>query len=203
MSNTNSTSIPSSPSSKDLLDAFVLERIDFYARKVAKRLGVKGEDLDDIRQDMTLEVLKAARRFDSDQATWHTFVCRVLTKHARHYRRDERVRRRHETLSPMDEVEPDGSTDLLDPEAIMDEHDDIGDVDLRLDTETVLASLPPRLRKVCELIRAGKTPDEVAAAVGVHRCHLYRLLDAARRHFEAAGLSFSDSGATNYLLPQM
>jgi RNA polymerase sigma-70 factor, ECF subfamily len=189
MSNTVNASIPSSTSSKDLLDDFVIGRIDFRARMMAKTLGLSDEERDDLRQDMTVEVLKAARRFDSAQATWHTFVCRVLGRFAKQYRRDEGVRRKHETLQPIGDAAADGDTAVSAFEAIPDEHDDIGDLERRLDTETVLASLPPRLRRICELLK-DKSPAEVAAELGIHPRSIYRLMASARRHFEAAGLDF-------------
>jgi len=196
MSTVTTASTSSFATSNDLLDAFVLRRIDFRARHLARTLGLSDEERDDLRHDMTVEVLKAARRFDPALATWHTFVCRVLSRFVRQYGRDEAVRRRHEAAAPLGDGPADGATDASMFDSIPDEHDDIAELELRLDTQSVLASLPPTLRKVCELLKY-KTPPEVAAELGIHRSTIYPLIAKARRHFLAAGLDISEIDTAN------
>jgi len=202
MSAITAVPIPSSTLTKNPLDGYVLGRIDFRARHLARTLGLSDEERDDVRHDMTVEVLKAARRFDPAQATWHTFVCRVLNRFTRQYGRDEGVRRKHEVAPPACDAATDGDSAASVFDSVPDQHDDLGDLERRLDTQAVLASLPWRLRKVCELLKH-KSPPEVAAALGIHRSAIYPLIARARRHFAAAGLDISETGAANCDHPQM
>ena len=169
---------------KHLLDDFVLTRVDYWARKLARRFRLSDDERDDCRHSMVLELLQAAQRFDPAKATWHTFACRVLDLFARHLRREEgnRLARRP---GPSPKAPEEGSGSALD--AIVDEHDDIGDVERRLDVEQVMAAMSPRVRKACQLLKH-LSPPEAAQAMGIHRSSIYRLMASARRCFEEAGL---------------
>jgi RNA polymerase sigma factor (sigma-70 family) len=193
---------PQPRTADDLLDNYVLRRIEFHARRVARVLYLTDEERDDVRHDMTVYVLQAARRFDPALASWHTFVCRVLLFAGKKLCHEEHLRRKRMASRLTLVQKESGESTLLFVESIPDEHDPIGDLELRLDTQAVLASLPPRLRKICELLKH-KSPPEVAAELGINRNSIYRLIASARRHFEAAGLEILETRAANPAHPRM
>jgi len=198
---TTAASTPSSVHNKDLLDHFVLDRIGYRARRLAVQFNLDDGRQDDLRQDMVAEVLRAATRFDPTRTTWHTFACRVLDRLVKHIARAESLRRVREADGlPHDPCSAEGVPAVL--AAMVDPRDDLADLELRLDVDHVLASMPPRLRQACELLRE-YSPPEVARMMGIHRNSIYRLVARARRYFEEAGLGPSEISAANAALSQM
>jgi RNA polymerase sigma factor (sigma-70 family) len=164
-----------------LLDDFVLNRIDFRARKLVRTLKLPDADLKDVRQDMTVEVLEAAEHFDPAKARWHTFVCRVLNLFAKRYSRDEEVRRRFEEEPP--ECVEEGIDDPF--EEILDEIDPIAEAEMDMDVEHVLSQMSPRVREASQALKF-LSPSKAAKALGIHRNSIYRLIASARRQFKKA-----------------
>jgi len=193
MSTTTAASIPSSVPAEDLLDDFVLERVSYWAAQIARTFHLSDEEREDVRHELILKLLESAARFDPAQSTWHTFASRALHLSASCIRRDtgRRVSRRPRYSRILLE-----QTTVSAPHAVIDTHDDIGDLQRRLDVAQVLASMPPLLRRTCELLKHLPPPD-VARAMGVHRVTIYRRVASARRFFEEAGLDPSGNGASN------
>jgi Sigma-70 region 2 len=68
----------------DLTHEFVqiaLAAADYYARKIARSLKLPAADLEDVRQDLLVEVLRRARSYDAGRAAPATFI-ELVTRHA-------------------------------------------------------------------------------------------------------------------------
>jgi len=186
-----------STDSSNLLDDYVLERVRFQARRLAARFGLPDDRREDFEQDLIVELLKAAGRFDpAGGAAWHTYACRVLDLAIKKLSQLECRRRRREAGRPLRFTEsPDGCPSAVNNPA-HEAQDDIIALETKLDIEQVLAAMPPRLRAVCELLKT-HTPAEAAAVVGIHRSSIYRTIAQVRARFEKAGLGFSRNGAAD------
>ncbi len=180
-----------------LIDDYVLERIDFRARRLAIKLRLSDDRRDDLQQEMVVELLKAADRFDPDgSASWHTYACRVLDLAVKKLAQNECRMRQREAGRPMGFSEsPDGYPSAVNNPAHEGE-DDLAQLELRLDIEHVLSEMPERLREVCELLKH-LSPTEAAEEMGIHRNSIYRLIAKARKYFKAAGLGFSQNSAAD------
>ncbi len=199
MSTTTAVSTPSSVHADDLLDDFILERVSYWASQVARTFDLSDEEREDVRHDLVLELLDSAVRFDPAQSAWHTFASNVLRLAASRIRRD---RGRRASFRPKYSRVLLEQTTVSEPHSVIDPHDDIGDLERRLDVEQVLASMPPVLRRTCELLKH-LSPPEVARVMGVHRVTVYRRVAQARCFFEEAGLDPSGNGASNSAPAQM
>lgn len=170
----------------ELLDEFVVERIRYRVNRVTIKFELSDDAREDLRQAMIAELLRAAKRFDPATARWHTFACGVLKMYAHRVAVD---------LARTAE-QPAGSPTSLDANLpafrnqLCDRHDDIGDVERRLDVAAVLAKMPPRVRELCELLKV-MTRNQAAKKLGVHLSWVYRQVAVARACFEEAGIKIS------------
>lgn len=180
-----------------LLDDYVLKRIDFRARRLAIQFGLSDDRRDDMHQDMVVELLKAADRFDpAGAASWHTYACRVLDLAVKKLTQNECRMRQREAGRPMGFSEsPDGCPSAVNNPAHECENE-LVQLELQLDVEVVLARMPERVRQACELLKH-LSPTEAAEAMGIHRNSIYRLIGQARAYFANPALGFSDSSAAD------
>ncbi|MFO8013369.1 MAG: sigma-70 family RNA polymerase sigma factor, partial [Phycisphaerae bacterium] len=175
--------------------------IHHKARQLIGKAGYTEEDVEDIEQDLTLDLLDRLPRFDPTKSTRNTFVARCIdhkvSQLLRHRQTEMRDYQR-EACSLNDEVEVD-EEELAERHSTIsqDEHDlRIGKytrpagerADLQLDVVAVLADLPPELREVAEMLTTMPIA-EVARKLGVPRSTLYEThLAQLRETFEAKGL---------------
>jgi len=180
----------------DLIDDYVLARIDFRVRQLAGKFNLDENRQDDCRQDMVVDLLNAAERFDPAKAKWHTFACRVLDIAVMRFTQLECRRRQREGGRPMGFSQaPDGCPAAVNNPA-HEGHDDIAELELRLDVSLVLARMPQRLQDAAEALKF-LSPPEAAKVLGIHRNSIYRLIAEIRAYFEQAGLGLSEFGAAD------
>lgn len=180
-----------------LIDDYVLKRIDFRARQLAIKFRLPDDRRDDLAQEMVVELLKAANRFDPDgSATWHTYASRVLDLAVKKLAQAECRMRQREAGRPMGFSQaPDGSPSAVNNPAHEGE-DELAQLELKLDIDVVLARMPERLRQACRLLMH-LSPTEAAEAMGIHRNSIYRLIAQARAYFMEPRLGFCDSSAAD------
>lgn len=180
-----------------LIDDYVLERIDFRARRLAIKFRLPDDRREDFAQEMVVELLKAADRFDpAGFASWRTYACRVLDLAVKKLAQAECRMRQRESGRPVSFAQaPDGCPSAVN-NPFSEGEDDIAQLELEMDMEVVLARMPARLRTVCELLMH-LSPREAAKEMGIHRNSIYRLIAKARAHFMEPKLGFSDSSAAD------
>jgi len=165
----------------ELLDSYVMERIDFLVRKLARQYGLQEGDWEDVRQDLTVGVLEAAAKFDPARASWHTFASRALSMCYKRFCRDAAGRRE---CTVGDLLNASSSEDPSASEAY-ESRSYTPDPDSALDIPEILKKLPPRTRQVCELLQ---TMDraEVARTLAISRVAVHLHVKKAREVFERA-----------------
>ena len=168
------------------VDDFALARIDYRAQRLAKTFRLTEDDTDDLRSEMTVELIKAGTRYDSALSSPHTFVIRTLDRFYRHLARRLRTRQNHETMCPT----PISALPDLCPvvnDTRQGQASEAARVDLAIDLAEIERSLPPRLQRVCEVLRYYPL-KQAAQRLGLHRSTLYRAITEIRGRFVAAGL---------------
>lgn len=196
-SDRRAASIGRETSSSHLIDDYVLKRIGFRARQLAIKFRLPDDRRDDLGQEMVVELLKAAERFDPNgPATWRTYACRVLDLAVKKLAQAECRTRKREAGRPMRcSQQSDGCPSVVDGSAY-ESPDDLAQMELQMDVAVVLARMPERLREACELLMR-MTPTEAAKELGIHRNSIYRLIAEARAHFTSPKVGFVDSGAAD------
>ncbi len=173
-------------SNDTLIDDYALARIDYRVGRLVEAFHLNEDEADDLRQDMVVELLKAATRHDPDRSQRNTFINRTLDRYYLHVARALANRQKHESMHPMSiSAMPNFSPTVNDPR--QGERSEQECVDLAIDLAEVVSKLPPELQRICEALRVYK-PSEVARQLGVHRSTIYRAIDEIRKHFVAAGL---------------
>jgi RNA polymerase sigma factor (sigma-70 family) len=187
----------SKPDTSHLIDDYVLKRIDFRARQLAIKFRLPDDRRDDLAQEMVVELLKAADRFDPDgSATWHTYACRVLDLAVKKLAQAECRMRQREAGRPIRLSDSgEGAPSAINNPAHEGE-DELAQLELKLDIDVVLERMPTRLQKVCRLLMR-LSPTEAAEAMGIHRNSIYRLIAQARAYFMEPSLGFCDSSAAD------
>jgi RNA polymerase sigma factor (sigma-70 family) len=176
------TTHPTRPSSTptpspDWLDAYALERVEYQVVRLCQQMRLCEADADDVRQDLLVDLWKAASRFDPSRACKRTFVSRVLDRAAARVRRDLRSKRRAASperlaLSQIKRHGRDRAVGIVG-------RDFTRDVDLAMDVEEGVVRLDRDKRLLVERLKS-QTPAEIAASTGCHRSTVYRHIDALR-----------------------
>lgn len=177
--------IPSSPTH---LGFFALSRIHQEAHCLIGRFGLTAQDLDDIKQEITLRVLKELRRHDPSRASCDTFIDRVVrhcaTDLVRYYGAHQRNSQgRLRSIDAGSSSEEAGATRFADPTS----GEAIRQSDMRDDIATLLEGLSADDRLIAEALRHDSI-STVAKALGVHRDHVYASMQRIRERAIAIGL---------------
>ncbi|MBI5121306.1 MAG: sigma-70 family RNA polymerase sigma factor [Rhodospirillales bacterium] len=161
-----------------------LAAADRCARRIGRSLRLPASDIHDIRQDLLLELVRRAPRFDG-QAPWSAFASLVI-RHAGQDAADRWVRHRLRHGGSLGDIEP-ASEDGLSawwaggvagP----------GAIHLRLDIQRFLESLPEGLRRLCHLL-ADEDRAEALAGSGLSRSEFFRQLHELRMRLRAFGIT--------------
>ncbi len=167
------------------IDDYALARIDYRVGRLVEAFRLGDDAAEDLRQDMTTELLKAGARHDPARSRRNTFVTRILDRYYLHVARGLANRQKHESMhpTPMSALEEFCPT-VNDPR--QGERSERERIDLTIDLAALIAALPAHLQRVCEELRHRK-PAEVARRLGLHRGTIYRAIQEIRRCFVAAG----------------
>lgn len=158
--------------------------IRLQAWKLAGKYGFAADESADIRQELTLHLLKQWPNYDETRSEPTTFIATVINAKVRDMLRVQRAQLREEPLDDFLEEELDEG--ILDGIRGQPDVSDFDRIDLRLDTEAVLARMPPDLRQLAEILKE-MSVAAAARELGVPKTTLWRRVDELRAHFEAAG----------------
>ena len=197
--------------SHHLIDANtrVSRNIRIRAERLARSGSVPGMDADDIAQDLRLDLIERAPRYDSGRASFETFADRVaanristLAAPTARIRAERRMRDLHgPCVSPEGEGLP--LADTL-PESGGLHAPETAEPDvafgLRRDVGRLLAALPPACRQVAVAL-SEMSPTEAARALGLNRCTIYARLASIRTAALALGLEEYVRGPRHFATP--
>lgn len=162
---------------------FVLPEIDVLLR-VATSITGDPVDAEDLVQDTLIRAYRAVDRFDGRHPrAWLLTILRNTQRN--------RVRRRRPGLLR----EPDAAMERLEAQPSAEDHPE-GAVEATFDqaVEAAFASLPPKARRIVELVDLDGLSYQEAAEVldvpvGTVMSRLHRARKRIRRHLEAAGVN--------------
>jgi len=182
------------------LDEYAVTTIRVKSKKLIGKAGYSKADSDDIRQEITLDLLQRLPNFDPSKSSLHTFVNDVVDHKIARMIEVRNAEMRDFKTVPLSlnvlEEDADGTLfELIDE--IADEtlpwNRDAGEMseyellELRNDIIRVLSKLPPQLREIC--LRLMRTSIFVVAKeMGIPRATLYDHLKIIRERFEKSGL---------------
>jgi len=179
-----------------------MDRIDFRVRRLADQFDLSGDDQQDLRQDMVLELLGAFERFDPVKAKRETFVNRVLDKFVKYVTRIRCTNLRRTCESPIGFGDVDDGYEPVVNEAAAGQLDEQARCELRIDMDAAIATMPERLQRVCRMLMQFDAA-EAAKRLGICRQSIYRNMAEIRRYLAAAGLTPAEDGATDSTQVQM
>ena len=178
------------------MDPYAAKTVKFRARQLLGKACFSASDREDLEQELSFDLLRRSHRYDPERAGRRTFTDRVVQRHAATIL-DERFAPtrdvRRESFSLNELVIDDEGMGVVERIATLDaqvnrDGRSLEDLHhLRMDIETVSATLPPRLRALAECLKTESVTD-AARARGLSRRQTYRLIEKIRRRFTEAGL---------------
>jgi DNA-directed RNA polymerase specialized sigma24 family protein len=143
------------------LDSYSQKLIAVKARRLIGKHGFTRDDYDDLKQDLTLDLLIRLPRFDPRKAGWKTFVSRIIDrKVANLVRHQLRAKRDYRKTISVDW--------MLEPEPVSCCDDNIS-----LDFSIAFARLSPDLKLLVQYLFTRSITD-TARDLAVSRSTLYR-----------------------------
>jgi hypothetical protein len=170
----------------------------YYARRIARALGLPKTDIDDIRQDLILEVLIRSKRFDPRRAAWITFVDLVI-RHEASDLADRLMSPRTVRFRSLEYLRTHGSSHKPNGTEFLAETGGtlslwsvpsypFESVELAVDVDRFMAGLPATLHHLCRLLMT-KTSTDAQRHSGLSVAQFYRHLQDLRMRLRSVGLS--------------
>jgi len=182
---------------KKQLSGYMTKMIQCKARSLVGQVGLTADDIEDIEQELSTHLLERLPKFNPDKASLNTFAARLVDKKIssilRH--RTQEIRDSRNKPRSLNEYVPDGEGSTVQLGYTLERDERVGlprltpeqETDIRVDVESVLASLPPDVRHLAALLKHMSMSD-AAKEMGMPRTTLYRLKRRLRDAFEKAGL---------------
>ena len=174
--------------------------IQYKAQQLVGLAGLTKSDVDDLKQEMWVDLLRRFSWFESDRAKVETFIDRVLSNCAaniiRHRCGDGRDFRLEGESLNGETADDDGQTIEFSQTLAEDVHDlrtgsvtrsTTEQLEFASDVQSVLDKLPAPLRELCQLLKIEQI-SIAARKLGITRHEAYERLDEIREHFKNAGL---------------
>lgn len=152
------------------------ERIEYRVHALGRAFRLRPHATDDLRQDFSLALLRAKRRYDPEQSSPETFANRSLDKSYCYFARRIRAEQSRGVVSV-------GDCEFI----ACAGRDWRGNADERMDLEGALQRLPRKLRDTAEELKV-YTPREVAERMHVHRSTIYRRVAQIKAYLIAYGI---------------
>lgn len=172
------------------LNEYAGNLIRYKARQLIGRYGFAQDDHEDLKQEMTVDLLLRLPKFDARKAKLNTFVARVIDHKIstiiRHRMQEKRDYRRASSLDEPIEDE-NGSSVTRGEMVSQDDHDLYAGKYSRAESERTemravisftISDLPPELRQLAELLLTCSI-TQAAEELGVSRSTLYETGDCA------------------------
>lgn len=188
----------------------VARTIRVRADRLARSGAVPGMDADDIAQDLRLDLVERAPRYDPARASFETFADRVtanriatLASPTARLRAERGMRDLHGASGASDDGEGLPLADTL-PESAALHAAERAEPDMAFglcrDVGRLLVALPPACRQVAVAL-AEMSPTEAARALGLNRCTIYARLTAIRAAALALGLEDYVRAPRHFAMP--
>ena len=175
--------------------------IHHKAQQIIGKAGLRQCDLDDIKQEFTLDLLERMPKFNPNKASYNTFVARVVNRKLSRLLRDRYMKRRdyRREQCSVNEYVDDGDDGWIERAATLSQDDqdrrtdkhvlpETERTDLQLDVAQMLSDLPPKLGRAAEMLTR-MSVAEVARELGVPRSTFYdTYLAPLRQAFTASGM---------------
>jgi RNA polymerase sigma-70 factor, ECF subfamily len=169
------------------------------ARQLVRRSGFSRSDQDDVEQELVLNLLGQARRYDPDRASMSTFIARVVDSGVAMLLRKRKRQKRAPGLSAQS-LEllvgaSTGKTQLLGATLSGEDRDrrlgrrSLSDLAIYVDAEAfdfAMRGLPSQLLEIVSRVMES-SPAAAARDLGISRRQVAAALVAVRQHFERAG----------------
>jgi RNA polymerase sigma factor (sigma-70 family) len=185
----------------DVADKFTTQLIRRTAKMLVSDGAFPASDLDDVVQELRLALIEQAENFDPDRARWSTFVKTVVRLTASTLRRKQRAefRQAEQGFASLNVLIADEDGQLAEMGATVGEEEyrtGLGEdfvshtdqVDLALDVQAALSTLPAELQEIAERLKR-QSVCEMARELGVSKSTLNRRVVEIREHFRRAGLA--------------
>ena len=183
------------------LDRYTSDLIRIKARRLIGNYGFIRDDLEDLVQDITLDVLERLPKYDASRASLRTFIDRIvshkITDIIRNRHRLKRDYRRNAWSVDEEVTTEDGhvaargdgmSQESFDREMGRDSRPAIGHIDMCVDIARAIHAMPSDLHLAAVLLME-TSKSEAAEVLGVPRGTLYgRELVQLRARFLDKGL---------------
>lgn len=161
----------------------------WYARKQARSLighfGFVPSDQDDLFQTLIVKLLERWPQFDPSHIEPGRFVSWAIKLGVKDLIRDQRQRQKFEPAASIP-VEPAAADDTFGDVTGCHATDPSVATSLKLDVATILARLPPDIRRIAELLKSN-TLAEIERQTGKSRQSLRSAAREIRAAFERAG----------------
>jgi Sigma-70 region 2 len=183
----------------EISTGFAASYIRRKARELSRQTSPWLQDVQDLQQELTLQVLQNQQNFDPTQGCFNAYVKLVVDRDAANFKRDllRQVEERASECSLSSLVSgEDGVLEPLGHTISEDEKDKQRGqttrpwqekIDLEHDIARVVHRLPCRLKNISRWLM-DHSPSQVARRVGLSRTTLYELIKRIRMRFAAAGL---------------
>lgn len=161
----------------------------WYAKKKAQELagqcGFSRSDGDDIEQSLLLGLMERWPKFNPEECSPKEFISWAIGRGVADLIRDQQ--RRHE-FEPTETqpIERLLSDDAVSIPASCVEDDPVPHLDLKIDLETILATLPPEIEQVGRLLMSGNI-SQAARELGISRRTVRDRVQKLREALQAAG----------------
>ena len=178
---------------------YATKRAEFKAKQVTEQVPALGE-VEDIMQELLLDVLERLPKYNGDRAGMRTFVCRIMNNKVADLFKPHTAACRGggQTMESLDDSVPgeDGESVPLFctvDAACIRAHRGIKPRpahelrDLKMDVAAAVATLPPELQQLCEMLKT-KAPSDVIRETGIARSSFYRKIAVIQAVFTRAGL---------------
>lgn len=168
-------------------DPYMLQQASCRASALVARSRFSWDDWPDLRQELVLDCLQRAPRFNPERGDWQAFVRGVMRNQSIALAVRESRRLQCEPLSAGDipqDLDDEAPSAAFEP-ATDDPSDSLA---LTADVRRVVDSLPENLRSLaCDLM--GMTVAEAAAKRGKSTQWIYQLVGKLRKAFLQAGVT--------------
>ena len=186
------------------LNGYAQTFIDCKVYQLWGRYGLSEDDLDDVRSELTLDLLKRIEKYDSTKATMSTFIQRVVSHKISNILREYSSKKMitdRQSLSLQQAVYSDNPTghdrrleDDITSEYYEFHHcgrtrNELEQAELIDDIQHIVDKLPGPLHQACLYLMEGKSISESASLMGLKRSTFYQqIMRPLREVFNAADL---------------
>jgi RNA polymerase sigma-70 factor, ECF subfamily len=185
----------------DGIEGYAVRIIRYKAKQLVGSSGFNESDIEDLEQVMMLDVLCRLPKYDSKKAKLSTFVSRILQHciatiivERQLYKRD--LEQCSLSLNDLVKQTDGGIAERINAYDIEEYLKRTGRLsrtfedrlDISIDLEIVIASLPQELRTLCESLKS-ENVAEISRDSGIPRVTIYNRIKKLRKLLEDSGLS--------------